>query len=97
MRGLHPMALERRRILYSGNVQGVGFRWRTESALRGLPIVGYVKNLHDGRVELVLEGSPADNDEAAKRVRDAMAAYIRAESHDVGPATGEFRGFGIRR
>jgi acylphosphatase len=92
-----PMALERRRILYSGNVQGVGFRWRTESALRGLPIAGYVKNLHDGRVELVLEGSAADNEEAARRVREALGRYIQAETHDVGAGSGEFRDFGIRR
>ncbi|MCK6459579.1 MAG: acylphosphatase [Planctomycetes bacterium] len=91
------MALERRRILYSGNVQGVGFRWRTESALRGLPIAGYVKNLPDGRVELVIEGPPTANDEAARRVREALARYITAEAQDVGTGTGEFVGFGIHR
>lgn len=91
------MALERRRIFYSGHVQGVGFRWRTQSILRGLPIAGYVKNLADGRVELVLEGSPGDNDEATRRVRDALGRYIRSEAQDVGPATGEFSGFEISR
>ncbi len=91
------MALERRRILYSGHVQGVGFRWRTESALRGLPIAGYVKNLPDGRVELILEGSPADNDEAARRVRESLGRYIEAEAQDTGAGTGEFSGFGILR
>jgi len=95
--GGDPMALERRRILYSGNVQGVGFRWSTASALRDLPISGYVKNLPDGRVELVLEGETRDNDEAARRVRQAFASRIRAETAETGPPTGEFEGFGIRR
>ena len=91
------MAVERRRILYSGNVQGVGFRWSTASAIRGLPISGYVKNLPDGRVELVLEGEERDNDEAARRIRDVMSAYIRSEATETGPPTGEYEGFGIRR
>ncbi|HEX5138004.1 MAG TPA: acylphosphatase [Planctomycetota bacterium] len=91
------MPVERRRILYSGTVQGVGFRWRTEYALRGLPIAGYVKNLPDGRVELVLEGSPTDNVEAARRIREALGRFIRAETEEIGAATGEFREFGIRR
>jgi len=91
------MAVERRRILYSGAVQGVGFRWRTEYVLRGLPIAGYVKNLPDGRVELVLEGSPTDNLEAVRRVRDALGRFIESEAEEVVEATGEFRDFGIRR
>jgi len=95
--GGDPMALERRRILYTGTVQGVGFRWRTHSALSGLPVGGYVKNLPDGSVELVLEGSPADNLEAMGRVREALGRFIHHEVEETGPATGEFLEFGIRR
>jgi len=91
------MALERRRILYSGTVQGVGFRWSALAALKGLPISGYVRNLPDGRVELVLEGEPSDNDDAAILVRAALARYIRGEAQEAGVATGEFRGLEIRR
>ena len=91
------MAAERRRVLYSGTVQGVGFRWRTEYTLRGLPITGYVKNLPDGRVELVLEGSPADNLEALRRVREALGRFIANEAGEIASPTGEFRDFGIRR
>lgn len=91
------MPLERRQILYSGRVQGVGFRWRTESVLRGLPVVGYVKNLPDGRVELVLEGDAASNEEAARRVRGALGQFIADEKAAVGVGTGEFSGFRIAR
>ena len=91
------MAVERRRILYSGMVQGVGFRWRTETALRGLSVRGYVKNLPDGTVELVLEGAPTDNLEATRRVREALGRFIRHEAEEIGSPTGEFRDFGIRR
>jgi acylphosphatase len=88
---------ERRRIVYSGAVQGVGFRWTTMRILSDVPVTGYVRNLPDGRVELVVEGDTAHTAEAARRIRGAMAAYIRAESQEVGPATGEFQGFGVRR
>lgn len=91
------MELERRRILYSGAVQGVGFRWTAATAIRDVAVTGYVRNLPDGRVELLLEGAPHANDEAARRVRAAMARHISEVAEERGPATGEFTSFGIRR
>jgi acylphosphatase len=91
------MVTERRRILYSGNVQGVGFRWTAASVLREVPVTGYVRNLPDGRVELLLEGAPADNDDAAGRIRAAMGRHIRGEAAEKATATGEFQDFSIRR
>ncbi len=91
------MPAERRTILYSGMVQGVGFRWTAMNALRDLPVTGYVRNLPDGRVELVVEGVPEAAQEAQERVRRVLGRYIRDERHQVGAATGEFPDFGIRR
>jgi len=65
--------------------------------LADLQITGYVRNLPDGRVELVIEGSTTDTEEAANRVRAAMGSYIHAEMQELLPATGEFDGFGVRR
>ena len=50
------MAIERRRVFFSGQVQGVGFRMTTRRLAKGFPITGFVQNLEDGRVELVIEG-----------------------------------------
>lgn len=44
-------------VLIRGLVQGVGFRWRTRELARAGGLTGWVRNLHDGRVELVVEGS----------------------------------------
>lgn len=43
-------------IFVSGRVQGVGFRFRTKLKAEGLNLVGWVRNLDDGRVEILVEG-----------------------------------------
>ena len=47
-----------RRFLISGDVQGVGYRFFAQRAAARHQVVGYVKNLSDGRVESLVEGSP---------------------------------------
>jgi acylphosphatase len=91
------MGNDRRRVLYSGHVQGVGFRWTAQRTLQGLPVTGYVRNLADGRVELVVEGAPEQTEAACARLRGAMRAHIAGEECELGSATGEFEGFSIRR
>ena len=53
------MMRRRAHVFYSGRVQGVGFRLTAEETARGLEVVGWVKNLRDGRVELLAEGPEA--------------------------------------
>ena len=91
------MGPERREILYSGMVQGVGFRWTTLRALEGLALTGYVRNRPDGRVELVLEGPPGVIDEGLGQIRGSLARYIEEESETASSATGEFPDLTIRR
>jgi acylphosphatase len=50
------MSTLRRRVIYEGRVQGVGFRMTARRLSSAYPILGYVRNLDDGRVELVAEG-----------------------------------------
>ena len=47
-----------RRVLISGRVQGVAFRWHTRAEAVKLGITGWVRNLKDGRVEALFEGDP---------------------------------------
>jgi acylphosphatase len=48
--------MRRARVLVSGNVQGVFFRYETRERARGRGLAGWVRNLPDGRVEAVFEG-----------------------------------------
>ena len=84
------------RVLYTGRVQGVGFRYRTERIAVGLPVAGFVRNLPDGRVELVAEGSREAVGRFLAGIDADMAGYIRDRQIVEGAATGEFGGFSVR-
>jgi len=50
--------LKRAHFLIRGSVQGVGFRYSTKHRATGIGVTGYVRNLVDGRVECLAEGTP---------------------------------------
>lgn len=88
---------ERRVVVYRGHVQGVGFRWQALRALEGVAVVGFVRNVIDGSVELVVEGAPEATVEAMARIDAVLGHLIRRQTVTVLPATGEFAEFAIKR
>ena len=85
-------------VLYSGHVQGVGFRYTAKSVAAGFEVTGTVRNLPDGRVELVAEGVRSELDEFRRAIRDAgLEHFIHDEMVTWGEAQGGFRGFEIVR
>jgi acylphosphatase len=60
--------MERATIFVSGQVQGVGFRWWTRARARELGLVGFARNLADGRVEICAQGAL----EAIERLRELI-------------------------
>jgi len=87
---------ERRVVHYRGRVQGVGFRYTTRRIAEGFEVAGYVKNLPDGRVELVAEGEPAEVERFLGEVETRMAGYIKDRHQQVDQAIGTSSGFSIR-
>lgn len=87
---------ERRRVYFSGHVQGVGFRYAAVSVARRYAVAGYVQNLSDGRVVLLAEGEPPELDRFLSDVAATMSGTIRATHVESGTATGEFRDFSVR-
>jgi acylphosphatase len=88
-------ASERRIVLYSGRVQGVGFRYTTRQVAQQYAVTGWVRNLPDRRVQLVVEGMPAELDRFLAAIADALADYIHDARASIEPATGEFASFEI--
>jgi acylphosphatase len=93
---MKPSLQQRMTVQYSGRVQGVGFRYTTQSIARRYTVTGYVCNLPDGRVELVAEGERVELDAFLMEIRERFFSNIRDERRDSQPATGEFSGFEIR-
>ena len=89
---------KRMQIFYSGNVQGVGFRYTVKSTATGFEVTGTVRNLPDGRVELIAEG-PKDELECFRQaIRDSgLEHFIRDETITWAEAQNQFRGFEIAR
>lgn len=85
-------------IVVSGRVQGVGYRAWTEGTARDLGLVGWVRNLSNGAVEIRCEG-------ASDRVSGFVELLWKGPSHAVvsevivseEPVMGEFSEFSIRR
>lgn len=92
------MSRRRITIYYSGRVQGVGFRYQTRQTAAGFEVVGVVRNLPDGRVELTAEGSQEELEAFQLAIRESgLGPLIRREEAGWHKATGEFRGFEIVR
>jgi acylphosphatase len=81
---------------YSGEVQGVGFRYSAQRAAEPLDITGWVKNLRDGRVELVCEGEKDALDSFLRKIDAMFSSYINNKDVEWTSACGEFEGFDIR-
>ena len=87
----------RAHLLISGLVQGVGYRWNCRRAAQGLGLVGWVRNLDDGRVEAVLQGT---REQVGDMIKWCYRGPAEARVTDIAvtyqDATDEFRDFGIR-
>ncbi len=70
------MKVTRRVIIFSGRVQGVGFRYTACELAKPLRLAGTVRNLADGTVELVVEGYDHEIDQLVRDLRNRFAGFI---------------------
>lgn len=85
----------RAHVFFSGTVQGVGFRYTCRDYAVNLGLKGWVKNLPDGRVELVVEGPKDDVKATIKRIETHFDGFIRDTNVDYSNADGQFENFKI--
>jgi acylphosphatase len=83
------------RVIYTGQVQGVGFRYTARRLAAGFAVAGYVRNRGDGSVELVVEGQPDETARFLEALDQQMAGYIEHRTIRDEPGCG-YRGFTIR-
>jgi acylphosphatase len=86
-----------RRYVVSGQVQGVGFRMFTAAAARRDDLRGWVRNLPDGRVEVVCEGDAESVERLARMIRQGPpGARVDEVESDATSFTARETGFTIR-
>jgi acylphosphatase len=88
--------MQRKTCHFSGRVQGVGFRYTVKNIALQYNVQGFVRNLADGRVELVMEGPDDQVQEMLQNVQARMQPYIEDVEQRSAPGTGEFGHFSIR-
>jgi acylphosphatase len=87
---------QQREIHYAGRVQGVGFRYTVRSLAAGFDVTGFVRNLPDGRVQVVVEGTAGEIEAFRDAIAAEMGTYIRDAQELIRPAAGCFQLFEIR-
>jgi len=90
------MSRARLNVLYTGNVQGVGFRYTVKSVVLGFEVTGTIRNLPDGRVELTAEGERTELEAFEQAIRESgLGPLIRQAQVTWSEPQGQFRGFAI--
>ena len=86
----------RKRLVFHGTVQGVGFRWRARAAADAAGVTGWVRNNFDGSVTMELQGTEAQIDRVVQSLD--RARYVRIEALEARriPVDAEERRFAVR-
>jgi acylphosphatase len=82
-------------VLFSGTVQGVGFRYTARNVARRHEVTGFVRNLSDGRVEVVAEGEREEVLNFVADIEREMEGYITRAEKALTKSQKEFTSFGI--
>ncbi len=82
-------------IFYSGTVQGVGFRFTVRRFASRLDLNGWVRNLSDGRVEVIVEGEEKKIQQLMADVEDYFGDYIRDKETEQQEFTNKYPNFKI--
>ncbi len=80
---------------FRGRVQGVGFRYQVCRLAAQHHVVGWVRNLSDGRVEMWAEGLARDTSELLEAIQQQFAGYLSGADVSYPAATGTYHQFEI--
>lgn len=87
---------KRLHVFFNGMVQGVGFRFTAERISRHFEVMGFIRNLSSGQVEIVAEGEESVLKDFLEAIRESpMAPYIQSVDSKWSEARGGFTKFDI--
>jgi acylphosphatase len=89
--------MKTKRVIYEGRVQGVGFRYTTKDLARGYDVLGTVRNLPDGTVELIVAGEGEELGEFLRDLREdsVVAHHIKGVMENEIAPLPDMKGFSI--
>lgn len=90
------MALIRKHFIFTGRVQGVGFRYRANHTANGIGVTGWVKNCFDGSVEMEVQGTEEQINRVLVMINKGEYVMIDRIKTTVIPVVENERGFHIR-
>ena len=85
----------RRDVIYTGRVQGVGFRWTTNHIAKNYDVRGFVENRQDGSVYMVAEGAEKDVEEFMIAIAENMGKNIKETRINQGRVGGDLTDFQV--
>jgi len=82
-------------IIFTGRVQGVGFRFTARRAADRRQLTGFVRNAPNGTVEMLTQGRPEDIDDCIQDIEEYFAGYIREMKIEEIPPDPRYKDFKI--
>ncbi len=84
-----------KRIIFTGRVQGVGFRFTVRRAASRRLLNGFVRNVPDGTVEMLAQGRPEDIDDCIQDLKEYFAGYLKETRIEEVPSDPRYTDFKI--
>jgi len=82
-------------VIFRGRVQGVGFRYTARQVAGQYRVTGFVRNLPDGTVEMLLQGDPTEIDNCITDVQSEFAGHIRDTQVEPAPYNPRYTDFRV--
>ena len=89
------MSQAAKHIIFKGRVQGVGFRFTAFNTAHRYQLVGLVRNLPDGSVEMIAQGPPKDITDCIRDIKKSFSGYIRETEIEEIPLNPQYKDFKI--
>ena len=89
------MSQTAKRIIFVGRVQGVSFRFTAFDIANRYGLTGLVRNLPDGTVEMIAQGSPDDIADCIRDIKESFGVYIKKTKIEEIPSDAQYKDFKI--